>query len=251
MKHDRQPGGFEPDMQEHRQPAINAPWIVLALIGVFSLIQIVRSSLSESDQIWFTLAFAFTPARYAPPPDLAGYVFPGAAAGDIWTFASHMFLHGNWTHLVFNSVWMLIFGSVVARRLGPVRFVLFSALCAAMGAAANLIAYWGSFSILVGASGAISGQMAAALRLMFAGHGQWSELNRPDVAHLPVLSLAETLSNLRALTFIAVWMLINLAFGLTGMGVSGDIARIAWEAHVGGFIAGLVVFGWFNGGSVR
>ncbi len=235
----------------NKRPLINAPWIVLALICVFAVVHLWRNSLGSDDQAWFTLAFAFTPARYSPPANLMGFAFPGGEAGDIWTFVSHMFLHGDWAHLVINCVWMLIFGSVAARRLGTIRFLAFSALTAAIGAASHLAAYWGSFSLLVGASGAISGQMAGTVRMMFAADGKLASLNRPDVSHLPVLSLAETLSNSRALTFIVVWLFINLAFGAVGFGVSEDISRIAWEAHAGGFIGGLLLFGWFARRSVR
>lgn len=234
-----------------KAPAINAPWIVLALIGVFGLIHLLRSLLGDAGREWFTLAFAFTPARYMDLGQAANFTFPGGAAGDMWTFVSHMFLHGDVSHLVINCVWMLIFGSVVARRLGASRFIIFSAVCAAMGALANLMAYWGSFSILVGASGAISGQMAGAVRLMFSGRGRWSDLNNRDISDVPVMPLWETLSKRRPLTFILVWMAVNLVFGLIGIGVSGNIARIAWEAHVGGFAGGLLLFGWFSRGSVR
>ena len=232
-------------------PVINAPWIVLAFIGVFALIHVFRSLLGEESRDWFTLAFAFTPARYMELRQAAGFTFPGGVAGDVWTFVSHMFLHGDIAHLIINSVWMLIFGSVVARRLGVARFVVFSMVCAAMGALANLIAYWGNFSILVGASGAISGQMAAAVRLMFSGHGRWSDLNNRDVSDVPVLPLRETFRRRGPMTFIMVWMAVNLVFGLIGMGVSDNIARIACEAHVGGFMGGLLLFGWFSGDSVR
>lgn len=243
--------GPDGDPAGDKGPAINAPWIVLGLIGVFVAVHLWRTFLDQEALTWFILAFAFTPARYAPPTDLVGYIFPGGAAGDLWTFVSHMFLHGDWAHLVINCLWMLIFGSVVARRLGPVRFLAFSALAAAAGAAANLAIYWGEFSILVGASGAISGQMAGTVRMMFAGNGRLASLNRPDVSDLPVLTLAETVMDRRALIFILVWLVINMVFGMIGFGTSGEIDRIAWEAHVGGFTSGLALFGWFDRRTVR
>lgn len=251
MNYDDRQTVFSERERARKAPAINAPWIVLAFIGVFSAIHLLQSLLDEAGREWFTLAFAFTPARYIDLAQATNFRFPGGAAGDVWSFVSHMFLHGDVSHLVINSVWMLIFGSVVARRLGPVRFITFSAICAAMGALAHLMAYWGNFSILVGASGAISGQMAGAVRLMFSGRGRWSDLNNRDVLDVPVMSLWETLTKRRPLTFILVWMAVNLVFGLIGMGVSGSMARIAWEAHVGGFVGGLLLFGWISRGSVR
>ena len=229
-----------------KQPLINAPWIVLALIACFVGVHVWRENLIPDEQLWFTLTYAFTPARYVPPQELSGYAFPGGTAGDIWTFVSHMFLHGDWVHLIINCVWMLIFGSVVARRLGALRFLLLSAVCAAAGAAANLVVYSGHYAILVGASGAISGQMAAAIRLMFAGHQPLSRLNHADVRRAPVLSVAGAFRNGRSLRFIIIWNVINIVFGVVGLGVSGDMARIAWEAHLGGFAAGLLLFSWFD-----
>ncbi len=246
MPENMQRVGSNADRSAQTTAPINAPWIVVVLIFVFVAVHLLRTSLNEDDLVWFILAFAFTPARYAPPANLLDLAFPGGALGDVWTFVSHMFLHGDWTHLVINCLWMLIFGSVVARRLGPLRFVVFSGLAAAIGAAANLVAYWGSFSVLVGASGAISGQMAASVRLMFAGHGSLAELNRPEVTYLPALTVRQTFANRRAMMFIMVWLGINLVFGAVGIGVSEDIKRIAWEAHAGGFMGGLVLFSWFD-----
>ena len=78
-----------------------------------------------------------------------------------------------------------------------------------------------------------------------------SELNRPEVFSRPVLTLAQTFSNRRAVTFIMVWMVANLIFGVVGVGLSDGAARIAWEAHVGGFVGGLLLFSWFDRQSVR
>ena len=234
-----------------REPIVNAPGIVIGLIAALIGIHLISTLLGNDAYEWMMLTFSFIPARYSPPADLTGYVFPGGQAADVWTFVTHIFLHGDWTHVIINCIWMLIFGSVVARRLGAVRFLAFSAVTAAIGAASNLAAYWGSISVLVGASGAISGQMAGAVRMMFAENGHLRNLNRPDVSDMHVLSLSETLTDRRAVTFILLWLGINAVIGLAGIGISGDINRIAWEAHAGGFAGGLLLFGWFDQRSVR
>ncbi len=233
------------------QRLINAPWIILVLIAAFVAVHLWRQSLDKEAELLFTLKYAFSPARFAAPADLAGYSFPGGEAANIWAFVSHALLHGDWVHLIVNSVWMLAFGSVVARRLGTLRFVVFSAMAAAAGAATNLLVYWGNFAILVGASGAISGQMGATIRLMFAGQQRLADLNMADTRDLPVLSLADLVRDRRAMTFIAVWIVLNLVLGFTGIGVGGAIQRIAWEAHLGGFICGLLLFSWFDRRFVR
>lgn len=238
-------------LKPQREGLINAPWVILALFVVFVAVHLWRQSLDRDAELLFTLKYAFSPARFAPPADLAGYSFPGGDAANVWTFVSHALLHGDWVHLIINSVWMLAFGSVVARRLGTLRFVAFSALAAAAGAATNLLVYWGNFAILVGASGAISGQMGATIRLMFAGHQRLADLNMADTRGLPVLSLVDLLRDRRAMTFVVAWIVLNLVLGITGIGVGGEIQRIAWEAHLGGFICGVLLFGWFDRRFVR
>ena len=86
-------------------------------------------------------------------------------------FLSYMALPHDWTHLVINSFWLLAFGLVVARRLGSVLFLLFFSLCGVAGALLYLGLNWGSPIPVVGASGAISGLMAAALRMVGSQSG--------------------------------------------------------------------------------
>ena len=196
------------------------------------------------------MVFAFSPARLTPPAGFAGFVLPGGEGAKYWTFVTHAFLHADWLHLIVNSVWMLAFGSVVARQLGAVRFVVFSLVCAAAGALTSQMIYWGTLSLMIGASGAVSGQMGAAIRVMFA---QGPRLHLPSGREgysVRPLGLLNTFKHKRALVFIAVWMAINLIFGLLGIGAPGDVSRIAWEAHAGGFVAGLLLFGLFYRGDV-
>ncbi len=221
--------------------AINAPLIVLLLIASFVALHGFRGLLSRENETLFVLLFAFTPARYAPPLELLGVAFPGGIAAQVWTFVTHMFLHGSWLHLAVNSFWMLAFGSVVARRFGALRFLMLTLVCAAAGAAASLALHWGQFTILVGASGAISGQMAGAVRLMFSRDRPGLRFNTAGAGR--ALSLGETFRNAQALVFLGVWLGINILFAASGLSVPGETSRIAWEAHLGGFVCGLLLFG--------
>lgn len=229
--------------------AIDVPavvlWLIVALVAVHGLRQVIGPERDE----WVLFTFGFIPARFAPPPDLAGLVFPGPPGARWWSFVTHMLLHGDWMHLVINGVWMLAFGSVLARRLGSLRFAIVSAASAAAGAAASLAYYWGGeFTLLVGASGAISGQLAGAVRLMFAEGGSLATLGRRRFERVRALSLGETFRTPAALMFLGVWFVITIFAGALSFGPPGEEARIAWEAHVGGFLAGLVLFGLFDRG---
>src|SRR5262249_56221834 len=94
-------------------------------------------------------------------------VLPGGLAAGLWTFVTYALIHGNWVHLAVNSVWLLPFGTVVARRFGGSRYLLFFAITAAAGAAAHLLTNWSAILPMVGASAAASGFMAAATPFAF------------------------------------------------------------------------------------
>lgn len=249
MNQFRDPIERSPAEQRGQTRALNVPsvvlWFIVAMVAVHGLRQVIGP---ERDD-WVLFTFAFIPARFAPPPELANFTFPGPPGARWWSFVTHMLLHGDWMHLIINSVWMLAFGSVLARRLGNARFLAVSAASAAAGAAASLALQWGAeLTVLVGASGAISGQLAGAVRLMFAEGGSLATLGRQRFDKVRALSLSETFRTPAALMFLGVWFAITIFAGAISFGPPGEEARIAWEAHVGGFLAGLVLFGPFDRG---
>lgn len=232
-------------MQKNNSP-INAPNVVLVLLGLFAAIHAYKSFLDNQSAFDFLLSFAFVPARYGGDIP-AGVTFPYGILGDLWTPVTYMFLHADWTHLLINGFWMLAFGSLLARRFSTSRFLLFSLLCGLAGAFAHLVSHWGAAVPMIGASAAISGLMAAAARFIFstpmglAGAVQAGE----GIAHLPALSLSQLMRTPPALIFLGIWLGINLLFGLGSVGMGGG-SSIAWEAHIGGFAAGLFGFDWFE-----
>ncbi|MEP3275812.1 MAG: rhomboid family intramembrane serine protease [Stappiaceae bacterium] len=230
------------------QPAINLPLSITVLAGIMIAIHMIRSLLlSPSLDLDVLVLFAFIPLRYVAT-EQSLVTFPGGFGADIWTFLSYAFLHGGVMHLMMNMLWMAIFGTAVAWRFGAVRFLLFSAICAIMGAAAHLLTNWGDSVPTVGASAAISGHMAGAIRFVFAADGPLGAFRRKDKAAYmsPAVPLRQALANRQVLTFLAIWFGINLVFGLLGGAVVGGGGSIAWQAHIGGFLAGLLLFGVFD-----
>jgi membrane associated rhomboid family serine protease len=175
--------------------------------------------------------YALTPARYAAA--FARSVPPEGAFGLFAPLITYMFLHADFTHVGINSLWLLVFGPIVARRLGTLRFLLFFLLCGIAAALVHLSVYWGSPMQVVGASGAVSGLMAAGMRILYGRlYGGSGEL-------APILSKP-------ILGFSAVWIIANVVTGILRIGVSDDLTLIAWVAHLGGFFAGLVLIGPFR-----
>ena len=221
-----------------KTPIFNIPGIMLGYIGILIGIHITRTMLMNAEgDLWSLLTFAFIPARYSI---VSGSVFSHLEA--IWSPVSYSFLHGDWSHVIINSIWLLAFGSVVAKRFGTLRFVIFCAVGAVLGALMHYVFHANSIVPMVGASAVVSACMGAAVRFAFPKNGRFS----PAVHHLPAQSLRECLSSRQVIVFTVVWFAINLIFGLGGEMFTAAGQSIAWEAHVGGFLAGLLLFAYFD-----
>lgn len=231
-----------------REPLFNIPPVVLMTIAFMALVHVVRTMLlSEAQDIEFLLAFAFIPARYDSSIVLGG-TLPGGGAADVWTFVTYSLIHADWTHFGVNSIWLLPFGTAVARRFGAMRFLAFFAVTAAAGAGMHLLTHAGEQAPMIGASAAISGTMAAAMRFAFQNGGPLGMLREAhdEAYRVPAISLVGVFSDARVLMFLAVWFGINILFGLGSMSITGGDQTVAWQAHIGGFLAGLILFSWFD-----
>jgi len=214
-----------------RQPFLRAPASVLSLIGVLIAAHLLRILAPPILAEQILNDYALDPVRYAGHAVAAGSVL-----ANVLPLFTHMFLHANATHLSVNSVWLLAFGPIVARRFGGPAFILFFVLCGLAGAALFVALNWGEDVGVIGASGAISGLMGAAIRMM--------RLRQPylNVATMPLMPILSS----QVLGFSAVWLAINLATGLTGLGTGGQVEPVAWQDHMGGYLAGLLLAGPFE-----
>lgn len=217
--------------QGRREPLLKAPASVLLLIAALALAHAARVWAPAATSELVLDNYAFVPLRYSP---LA--LDPGTWLDRAIPFVSYMFLHADWTHLAINCLWLLAFGSVVARRFRPLLFLLFFLLCGAASAAIHLAFNWDSPAAVIGASGAISGLMAAGVR-MLSVRGLADIEGRPQL--LPILSP-------QVLAFSGFWVVINIVFGLTGVAFVGETHAIAWAAHLGGYFVGLFLAGPFD-----
>ena len=234
-------------MSDTREPILHLPRTVSILIGVFVLVHVVRLYVFSFEQdVEFLATFAFVPARFSVEGALEH--FPGGWTTAVLSTVTYALIHGDWGHLIVNSVWLAAFGSAVERRFGGVRFLAFSAVCAVAAVGAHYIAFDDDLVPIVGASGAVSGHMAASMRFVFATGGPLGSLRRHDreVFRLPAMPLSALVTDKRVLVFTAVFFAINLLIGATGGPFVDDGTLIAWQAHIGGFLAGLVAFALFD-----
>jgi membrane associated rhomboid family serine protease len=217
-----------------RQPIFNVPAVVLCLIAALAAAHLARTLASPAQSAAWIADYAFIPARYS-----AAWLAANGVDGGLWwqraiPFVSYMALHNDWVHLGINCLWLLAFGPVVARRWGVSLFLAFFLVCGVAGAATHLALNWASPMPVIGASGAISGLMAAGLRLL------------PSMRPVPGESGLLPIWSRQIFLFSLVWMGMNVIAGVTGMGMGGESGLIAWQAHMGGFIAGLLLAGPFD-----
>jgi membrane associated rhomboid family serine protease len=228
-----------------REPVLTLPGALTAYVLLLAVIHL-RVLLPPELENWTIDVFGFIPKRY--DSTLLAIAFPGGAGAKIWSFFTYSLLHANLTHLGFNVLWLLPFGSALARRFGAIRFFLFMAVTAAAGALAHLVTHEHAVAPMIGASASVSGAMAAAIRFAFV-KGSFLSFSRGDAdaaARVPALSLMRALRNPRVLGFLGVWFGINIIFGVGSIAIGADGASVAWQAHIGGFLGGLVLFSLFD-----
>lgn len=210
----RKPGDGPPPAPPGREPILNAPWPALALVALIVGGYAVQS---RFDLQVAAQAFAFAPAMLAE--------------GRWERLFTALFLHGNWAHALMNGAFALAFGTPVARFFGgriggALAFFGFYLACGALSSLGYAALHPGSQAVVVGASGAVSGLMGAAARLI-AGGGQ----ALGPILSRPVLGMG------------GAWVAVNLLIALLGQGLTpgAEDASIAWEAHLAGFVAGVLV----------
>ena len=256
-----------------REPIFFIPAVVLllvgALLGVHAGLMFLGAAAQDSAirELGFMpgrLTIAFRPEQVVALLDRASHdpaaleqtlliqhydVLNGGAK--IWTLATYALLHGSWSHVIVNCIWLLAFGPPTARRFGPLRFLLFFVATAVAGALAQWAYSPMDFTPLIGASAADSGLMAAAARFMFlpgAALGALRDVNSglSGANAAPAAGLTEVLGDRRVLIFIAIWMATNFLFGAGAQTLGASEAPVAWIAHIGGFVAGLLLFPLFD-----
>jgi membrane associated rhomboid family serine protease len=248
---DSRPEDYLPEVLRDEPPPVRRePFLTLpgALTGYIVLLAAIhlRVLLPPDLENWTIDVFGFIPKRYDSALLAAG--FPGGEGAKVWTFVTYSLLHANLSHIGFNVLWLLPFGSALARRFGAIRFFAFMAVTAAAGALAHLVTHEHALAPMIGASASVSGTMAAAIRFAFV-RGSFLSFNRGDAdaaARVPAQPLWRALRDRRVISFLAIWFGVNIVFGLGSIAIGAEGGSVAWQAHIGGFLAGLLLFFLFD-----
>jgi membrane associated rhomboid family serine protease len=214
-------------------PSVRRPWAVYAIIALNLGAFLYTLGLDPRQIEILFHVLGVVPARYSDPAWAASVGYPDWGA---LSFATYMFLHGGWLHLGFNMWSLWIFADNVEDVMGPARFVLFYFCCGLAALTAHYVFNLHAVQPVVGASGAIAGVMGAYF-LLFP--------HAKVVTLIPIL-IIPYIVELPAVLFLGLWFGVQVLSGLWESVGSGQGSPIAWWAHAGGFVAGMLFMPLFR-----
>ncbi|MDL2274753.1 rhomboid family intramembrane serine protease [Desulfosarcina sp. OttesenSCG-928-G10] len=207
-------------------PSKRIPVVTYGIIAINGLLFLIQTFQGNSPQ--FLVLYGLVPARFTDP-QISAYFSFGQQVVSLFSF---MFLHGGFLHLLGNMWSLFIFGDNVEDHLGPVRYAVFYLLCGLVSGLTQMMAYPGSRIPTIGASGAIAGVMGAYLMLHPGSR---------ILALIPILFIPWFVE-IPAFVFIGVWFVLQIISATSAAGSAG----IAWWAHIGGFVFGIVLLRLFD-----
>lgn len=215
-------------------PTRLTPVVTMAFIALCVVVFLHQAGLSQELAEIFAHQFGAVPALifgHAALPDEVRVAFPASL-----TLITSMFLHGGWMHLLGNMLYLWIFGNNIEDAMGHVKFVVFYIVSGILAALSHALTDPSSPIPMVGASGAISAVLGAYLLLF-------------PRAHVLVLLPAIGMTRVPAGVVLGMWFVMQLISGGMSIGASGG--GVAFFAHIGGFIAGMALIGFFKRSDVE
>jgi membrane associated rhomboid family serine protease len=224
------------------------PYVNYILIGVNVLVWVLLQQMTGESP--FTLSYSTVPAEiingkdiitdpqyYVDPATGTRFLIPGLGATNIpvyFTLITSMFMHGSWAHLGGNMLYLWIFGDNIENRLGHKRYLIFYLVCGIIASLSHVFSTFltpqSSLVPSLGASGAISGVLGAYM-LLFA---------KRKVKMLAFHGVIEV----QSWVALGIWIAFQIISGLGMLG--GESGGVAYAAHIGGFLAGLILIKLFD-----
>ena len=208
-------------------PSSSFPFINIIFIVLNSLVFLYEVSLG-SELNRFIYQYGLVPASLISSPH-TGFV------DRVYPFFTSMFLHGGWFHLIGNMLFLYIFGDNVEDRMGHFKYLLFYLICGLGAAFTQIITNVRSEIPMVGASGAISGVLGAYI-LLFP---------KSRIVTLVPIFFFLHIVEIPAAVFLLIWFIIQFFSGVATLAASKSTGGVAFWAHVGGFVVGLVLTRFF------
>lgn len=215
-------------------PTRLTPIVTMTFIAICVMVFLYQSNLPQEAAELFAFQYGAIPSilfGYASLPTEAGVAFPAAA-----TLITSMFLHGGWMHLLGNMLYLWIFGNNIEDVMGHAKFVIFYLMSGILAALSHALTDPSSQIPMVGASGAISAVLGAYLLLFPRAH---------VLVLLPVIGMTRVPAGI----VLGMWFITQLVSG--GMSVGSTGGGVAFFAHIGGFLAGMALIGFFKRKDVR
>jgi membrane associated rhomboid family serine protease len=231
-------------------PSRRFPTLTVALIILNTLLYLFEASLGSSSRERFIFRFGLIPLEFQligkgpttltiqdGEPDGSGQPsaeqqeLEGTWTGALLPLVTSMFLHGGWLHLIGNMWFLWLFGDNVEDRLGHMRFLLLYVTSGLMAGATQVIVNWGEATPIIGASGAVAGVLGAYM--VTYPYARVRTLVPFFYFFWPVVELP-------AFVLLGLWLLLQFFQGTMALSAPGS-SSVAWWAHVGGFVAGIVL----------
>ena len=210
-------------------PTIIKPVVTIGLILLNCAVFLFQQSLPEDLYVETVYLFGAIPVRIL---HLESW-FSASIYNPAVSLVASMFMHGGWFHLAGNMLYLWIFGNNVEDSMGHFRFIVFYLLCGFAAASAQVLSAPESTAPMIGASGAVSGVLGAYLILHpFA-----------RVHTLLILIIFIQIVELPAILVLSVWLMLQI---INSLAAPAGAAGVAWYAHIGGFVVGLLLIRFFQ-----
>ncbi len=217
-------------------PTRRFPFATVGLIAVNVVVFVYELALGRNLNT-FIAAYGMTPYEITQAADLSGDI-PGLPLVHVsgpplvqLTVLTSMFIHGGFLHILGNMLYLWIFGNNIEDLLGPLKFIVFYLFCGIAAAGTHVLTQPNSVVPTVGASGAVSGVLGAYLVVH----------PRARVLTLVFLGIFIRVMLVPAGLLLAFWFVLQIFSGFGSLGAGGGGGGVAWFAHLGGFIAGIVL----------